>query len=268
MTFRMASDTVEARVAKAAVGKELFIPVLVAAIGAAEIVLVFVHVGVGLLLEAIIVGTILVLRSARHDRLAGDAMVPLVLVPLLRILSLTGPLPGIAPIYWVAVVGAPLIVGGCLAARAARLTRRAVGLARTPIGPQLAIAALGIPAGLGAWATGASTSLIQRNAGLLELVLIAVVLGAFAGVTEEFVFRGVIQRGLTLMYPRSAVLLTAVLYGTSYLGSLSFGYATYMTLVGLGYGVAVQRTGSILGACASHAILIVGAFMMWPRLIG
>jgi hypothetical protein len=108
--------------------------------------------------------------------------------------------------------------------------------------------------------------LIGTNAGPAELLMIAVILVVFVGITEEFIFRGVIQAGLRLVHPRSGVLLAGILYGTSYLGTLSFGYAAYMTVIGLVYGALVQRTGSIVGACASHALLTVGALLVWPGL--
>jgi len=247
--------------------KRSAIPLLVAAIGAGELVLVFVNLAIGVLLEAVTLGVILALQAALSRRIDGRAIVPLALVPLLRLLSLTTPLPGIPIVYWLALVGAPLAVGGVFAARGAGLGLGALGLRRTRWLPQAAIAGLGVPAGLGAWFTAGPTTLIDDHAAPAELLVIGLLLAVFVGITEEFIFRGVIQAGLSLVYPRGAIAFTAILYGSSYLGSLSFGYAAYMTLVGLVYGILVRQTGSILGACASHAILIVGALIAWPALM-
>jgi membrane protease YdiL (CAAX protease family) len=41
-----------------------------------------------------------------------------------------------------------------------------------------------------------------------------------------------------------------------------------MTLIGLAYGVVAQRTGSIVGVTASHALLVLGALLVWPALSG
>jgi hypothetical protein len=98
------------------------IPLLVAAICASEVVLVFVNVAAGVVLDAVVLGMILTLQGMRSGR-ERRAMVPLALVPLLRILSLTMPLPGIPPVYWTGLIGAPLALGGVLAARAVGLGR-------------------------------------------------------------------------------------------------------------------------------------------------
>lgn len=243
------------------------IPLLVAAICACEVVLVFVNLAAGVVLDAVVLGAILSLQAVGPGRLDARAMVPLALVPLLRLLSLTMPLPGIPPIYWTGLVGAPLAIGGALAARAAGLGREELGLRMSPWLPQVAIAALGLPAGLAVWSIGRPTPLLEAGATPAETILVAFLLVVFVAVTEEFIFRGVVQAGLSIAYAQGAVLMGAILYGTLYLGSLSFGYAALMTLVGLVHGLLVRRTGSIVGVCASHAILVLGAFLAWPALL-
>lgn len=244
------------------------IPLLVAAICACEVVLVFVNLALGVLLDAIVLGAILWLQAVSPGHLERRTMVPLALVPLLRILSLTMPLPGIPPVYWTGLVGAPLAIGAVLAARAAGLGRGDLGLKRSPWLPQVAIAALGLPAGLAAWLIGVPTPFVEDGATPAEIILVALLLVVFVAVTEEFIFRGVVQAGLSVAYARGAVLMGAVLYGTLYLASLSLGYAVFMTLIGLLFGLLADRTGSIVGVCASHAILVLGAFLAWPALLG
>jgi len=242
-------------------------PLLIAAICASEVVLVFVNVAAGVVLDAVVLVAILSLQAMRPGR-DGRAMVTLALVPLLRILSLTMPVPGIPPVYWAGLIGAPLALGGMLAARAIGLGREELGLKRSPWLPQVAIAALGLPAGLAAWLIGRPGSLIEDGASPAEIVLVALLLVVFVALTEEFIFRGVVQSGLSVTYARGAVMMGAILYGAMYLGSLSLGYALFMTLIGLLYGLLVDRTGSIVGVCASHAILVLGAFLAWPALLG
>jgi membrane protease YdiL (CAAX protease family) len=244
------------------------IPILVGLICAGEVMLVFVNLAAGVLLEAITLGVILWLQAARAGRIDGRAMVPLALVPLLRLLSLTMPLPEVPPLYWMALSGVPLVVGGILAARASGLTRAAVGLGRTDLRMQLAIALLGLPAGLVLWSYVEPASLIAEATSPGDAIGIALMLALFMGVTEEFIFRGVIQAGLAVAYGNWAVLLTAVVYGSSYLGTLSLEYAASMTVIGLLFGLIVRRTGSIVGASASHATMVVGAFLAWPALLG
>jgi membrane protease YdiL (CAAX protease family) len=244
------------------------IPVLVAAICASELVLVFVNVALGVLLHAVVLLGILALQAGRSERLDGRALIPLALVPLLRLLSLTMVLPGIDPLYWAALVGLPLVVGGVLAARASGLGLQGLGLSGAPWRPQLAIALLGLPGGLAVWRLGGGASVLPDGASAGEIILIGLVLVLFVGITEEFIFRGVIPGGLSLVYADGAIDLAAVHYGASYLGSLSAGYAASMALAGLLYGLAVRRTGSIAGVGASHALLVVSALLGWPALLG
>lgn len=244
------------------------IPLLVASICASEVVLVFVNLVAGVVLHAIVLAVILSWQGLRPDRPEGRAVLQLALVPLLRLLSLTLPLPGLAPVYWTGLVGAALAVAGALAARSSGLGRRELGLTRVPWLPQLAIAASGLPIGLLMWSAGVAAPPIDETTSPTELILMASIMVVSVGLIEEFIFRGVVQAGLTLAYARGSILLGAILYGSVYLASLSFGYAVSMTLVGLVYGVLVERTGSIVGACASHSLLVLGWFFIWPRVLG
>jgi membrane protease YdiL (CAAX protease family) len=244
------------------------VPLLVAAICASEVVLVFGHLVVGVLLEALILGLILTLQASRPRRADRRAMAPLALVPMLRLLSLTTPLPGLPSEYWLALAGAPLLAGGILAARGAGLNRSALGLQRTRWEPQVAIAVLGIPAGYVLWSFAQPAPMMGPDAQAGELFVAALFLVLFVGVAEEFIFRGVIQAGLSVTYARGAVLLGAIVYGATYLASLSFEYTLFMTLAGLAYGLLVQRTGSIIGVSVSHALLVLGALLVWPAISG
>lgn len=240
---------------------------LVASICAAEVVLVFVHIGVGFLLHAIVLGAILYLQAKRSRSVDRGTLVPLALVPLLRILSLTMPLPGLAPMFWTGLVGVPLAVGAVLAARTLGFGPAELGLRATPWRSQVAIAALGLPTGLLAWLSGGSNGLVRGDATPFEILVVALLLVMFVAFTEEFVFRGVVQAGLSNAFGNGAIVLGTILYGSMYLGSMSFAYAALMTAVGLLHGVLADRTGSIVGVVASHAILVLGAFFVWPTLL-
>ena len=269
----MALREVRERAADAVVSRELpgdqrLIPGLIAAICAAELVVDLVHIGIGALLQALVLVAIVILQARTGRPTNRRALVPLALVPLLRLLSLTVPLPGVPVTYWVAIVGAPLLGAGLLAARAAGLGPRQLGLTRGSFGPQAAVMLFGVPVGLGAALVAPDAPWIVESASAGQLVGVLLVLVVFVAFTEELIFRGVIQGGLGTAYSSGAVPLTALLYGTSYLGSLSFEYTAYMAGVGLVYGAVAQRTGSILGTTASHAILVIVALVAYPLFWG
>jgi membrane protease YdiL (CAAX protease family) len=241
------------------------VPLVVAAIGASELVLVFMNLAIGVLLHAVVLAAILVRQAQVAGRSDRRSIVPLALVPLLRLLSLTMPLPGIPPMYWVALVGTPLAVAGGLAARASELTPADIGLTQRPWAPQLVIALCGIPAGIAIWRFADPASLVQPADGFLSMALLLVVFVAFV---EEFIFRGVILAGLRTTYRGSAVLISAALYATTYFGSLSPSVVISMGAVGLLYGFMAERSGSIVGVAISHAFLVVGSFLVWPSVLG
>lgn len=240
------------------------IPFVIAGICAAELVLQFVHVGIGAGLHALALALVLMLQGQAGNLTNRRALAPLALIPLLRLLSLTAPLPGVPVPYWPAIIGVPLLVAGALAARSAGLSRRQIGLVgEAPLATVL-IALLGIPLGVGAWLSGPEIPWFVGAGDPLERGLIALTLVVFVAFGEEFLFRGVIQAGLRLAYVKGSVPLMAILYGVVYLGSGSIGYTLYLTAVGALYGLIVARTASILGVTISHALLVLISFVIGP----
>ena len=252
------------RVQSDEVRDDRLIPFVIAGICAAELVLQFVHVGVGAFLHAMALVCVLILQGHAGNLTNRRALAPLALIPLLRLLSLTAPLPGVPVPYWPAIIGVPLLVAGALAARSAGLGRRQIGLVGEAPFATVRIGLLGIPLGVGAWLCGPEIPWFAGAGDPFERGLIAVTLVVFVAFGEEFLFRGVIQGGLRLAYAAGSVPLMAILYGVVYLGSGSIGYTLYMTAVGALNGLIVARTGSILGVTISHTLLILIAFVIGP----
>lgn len=244
------------------------VPSVVAALCAGELLLVFGNLAAGAFFESLMLGVILYLQAVKGGQVEGRSLAVLALVPLLRLLSLTTPLPGVPAVYWLALAGVPLIVAGVIAGRAVGLSPADLGLGRPRGLIQLVVALTGLPLGLLFWLWVEPSSPIADGRPMVEYVAVAIVLAAFVGVLEEFIFRGIIQAGLSIAYANGAVVLSTILYGATYLGTLSLVGVAFATLLGLAYGLAVQRTGSIVGAAASHALVAVGGYLVWPALLG
>ena len=192
--------------------------------------------------------------------------VPLVLtlVPLLRVLSVTMPLPELRQPYWYALDGVPLLVAAAMVARAAGISRSAIGLGRpTSWVYQVLIAVTGIPLGVAAYLILRPPSEGAR-AGWPDLLLYGAMLLVFSGFTEEIVFRGVVQRALQEAFGSVAVLWSSATFAIMYIGSLSATFVLFIGCVGLIFGWLARKTGSIWGVGLAHGILSVGMFLVWP----
>src|SRR5215471_16998769 len=94
-------------------------------------------------------------------------------------------------------------------------------------------------------------SRLFQNQRPVEIVLIVLAISIAAPFCEEFVFRGIIQRGLATRFrPRVALMATAVLFSAYHLDPVGF-----IARVELGalFGVLYQRTGTIWPGAMAHA---------------
>ncbi len=99
--------------------------------------------------------------------------------------------------------------------------------------------------------------------------IVAAVLGAAAaGLAEELVFRGVLQRNLQRAAARVGVLLGAGVFACGYLGFHSAALVLVMLVAGILFGNSVLRTGATGSVALGHVLLGVGACVVWPLILG
>lgn len=80
----------------------------------------------------------------------------------------------------------------------------------------------------------------------------AILLSLIAPITEELLFRGVFQYGLTQNYgPTKGIILTSICFGVFHITPWQ---GIGATLIGLLLGLVVHRTGSIFSSMTLHAI--------------
>ena len=249
------------------------IPVYVGAIVAVEIVLVFFNTAAGLIghavLVALLLGQFLLNSWGTTPATVGTstsyhtarALPALALVPLLRLLSLVMPF-GALPVWsWYLLVGVPLFLATVLLARAMHYSWADLGLRRVPWVTQLLIALSGPPLGLITYllVRPEPRDLLGRQPTFAAL---GGAIGAllFAGLAEEVLFRGLLQRAT-----RNIVWVT-ILYGALYIGALSPGLLLIMTVVGGYFSWCVARTGGIWGVALANGTLAASALVICPLL--
>jgi uncharacterized protein len=187
----------------------------------------------------------------------------LALVPLLRLASLA--LAVRSPLVSCCAAGVPILL-------ATALVTRELGLApllrvsdlRRPA--QWAPALAAIPVGaIGVVLFGSHA--LQRDPSPALVLAGCLVVFIFAGLLEELVFRGVIQRALEPL-GTSCVILANVLFSATYLASGSLGTVLAVAAAGGMAGWWTRRTGSVAGAALAHGVLAAGYLVLWPALLG
>jgi membrane protease YdiL (CAAX protease family) len=248
-----------------------------AAICVAEAFIAYWDVSIGVLLHAVLVfllvnrfvfaGAIASASGERHQHARGaNAALALALVPLLRLLGLTMTVDDLPPTARYAVVGAPLLAATILAVHLGPFRNVAPRLRAWSWRVEAPIGLSGIPLGLAAWVVAGRPGGLVDSSDWGRLALGAAILLVFTGLAEEFLFRGVVQEGLTRVLGGGGVAVTALLFGCTYLSVGPAVYVVFLTTVGFAFGWHVRRTESLLGVGVAHGLMNVGLLLFWPTL--
>ena len=192
-------------------------------------------------------------------------LLPVLLLPsLLRVLSLALPSRDVPQLYWYVLAGLPVLVAAGLAAWQLRLAPGRLGLGLRSDWVQAAIALSGLPLALLAYFILRPAPLVT-GAGWPLLLLAAVILVIFAAFLEEFIFRGLVLHATRdVLGRRGALVASSLLFAALYLGALSPQFLLLIGLVGLYFGLCVERTGSLWGVTIAHSVMVVGLVLVLP----
>jgi membrane protease YdiL (CAAX protease family) len=243
---------------------------LVAAI-AAELLLPFSPVATAILDAGVLVLALSHFGFAERSPLAiGDPAVRILpgiaLVPLMRVLSLTLPLPTVAPIYWLAFSAPPALLGVLASARLASLDVQEMSLTRfgvDRVSGLLVVASALVGLGLGLLVP--SPFAWDVHSPLATALTAAALIGA-AAIPEELVYRGVLQPLLSDLLGRAGIVVGAGVFAATYAGSGSLPFMGGMAAVGLAYGWNTQRCASVWPALAGHTVLLMAQIIVAPLL--
>jgi membrane protease YdiL (CAAX protease family) len=185
------------------------------------------------------------------------------LVPLFRLVNLGMPVFVDLTIYWFPLVYAPLLPGIYVVAQTQER-------ARPSFNPQKA--ALLFPAALvlSILLAEIEYSIITPGAlipeaSLAQFALISVVMFVFVGLTEELLFRGILQRVLEDRigyWP--GLMLTSLLFGMMHSAYSALTELLFAAGIGLLFGLIYDRTDSLLLITTIHASLNVFLFAVIP----
>jgi membrane protease YdiL (CAAX protease family) len=228
-------------------------------------------------ITALIDATVLVVAlshfgwAQRYPVAIGDPVIRLLpaisLIPLLRLLSLTLPVPDMPPTAWLAITAGPLLLAVVASARLARLDVGEAAIATVSRDLlSILVVLVSMPAGiLVGWLS--PLQLFGVSDSPVAMFLVAAVLVGGAAIPEELVFRGVLQPLLADVVGRAAPLVAALAFASTYIGAQSPALVAVMAGVGLGYGWEVMRSGSLWAPIVGHSVLLLVAVFLTPQLL-
>jgi membrane protease YdiL (CAAX protease family) len=231
------------------------------------------HLLAGAVAEAVLL-VFLLNAAGWHHRASGaaqSAMRALALLALARLVAAGMPISDVsepAAQLMVAVpVGYAALRFAPLAGLSVRLFSPSSVLGRrervlTDTGVVLAGAGLGLLAyELDAPALATAESSSGRIAAAALAVTVTVVV-------EELVFRGVVQSALQRIAGRLGAVAATALFACAYLGGGPAAVVLTIAAAGAVFAYGFARSGNLYGAIAGHFALALGAFVVWPVLLG
>ncbi len=188
----------------------------------------------------------------------------LTLVPLIRIISLSLPLATFPQIYWYLLTSIPIFVAAFLVLRQLRWSWRDLGLNGRYLLWQ-------IPLTLSGFVIGYLEYLILQPEPLIKTftwvhwLAAALILLISTGFLEELIFRQMMQKtAVNRLGELSGIVYVAAIFAVLHIGYSSFTDVLFVFTVGLFFGWAVYKTGSIVGVTLAHGLANITLFLVFP----
>lgn len=232
-----------------------FIGAELLAVGGNPILGLFVH---ALLLTALLVQGVL------SKGKTADLYVALSVIPLIRLLSLSMPVWLTERTGWFALINAPLIIATVVALYTLGYRWRDVGIRWGDPVTQGLIALSGVAIGF------LERLIIQPEPLANSLTFSAILwpiisLMLFTGLSEELLFRGVLQKAsIDALGIWPGILFISAIFGVMHIGWNSALDVAFVTAVGAYFGWAVYKTRSILGVTIAHGLANIMLFIYLP----
>jgi len=250
-------------------GRVNLFPYLLAlvALTAAEVLTVYLQLMAGIFCHGILLVVFVVQAALAPDQAQRNLFTVLCLAPLIRILSLSMPLPPITQIYWYLLIYGPLLAATVIVMLNTGLRPRDVGLISKGWPLQVV---LGIAIGLG---LGVSEYLILRPVPLVSsftlpgVLATSVILILTTGFVEEIIFRGVMQTLSDRVMGLWSVLYVSLIFAVLHLGHYSMLDVAFVFLVALLFTAMVKKSGSLLGVTLAHGIANSMLYCVMPFIL-
>ncbi|HEY3361022.1 MAG TPA: type II CAAX endopeptidase family protein [Methanosarcina sp.] len=189
----------------------------------------------------------------------------LMLLPILRLVNLSMPVFFSTTLYTYVFVYSPLLIPLIIIVTHQRYSLEQVGItAKHILGYTILSIPLGLLLGLGEYLTIRPNYLIPDLSieNLLKLTIIMII---FVGLTEELIFRSILQTRLEeVLGPREALIIASILFGFMHSGYSTFYEIMYTGFVALFIGFAFHKTKSLPFVAILHGLINVFLFGILP----
>ena len=241
------------------------------ALSGAEVLTVAIEPRVGLWTNSALLIALIVQTALGWRRPFYRLYLSLVMVPTIRLVSLTMPLAGFPQIYWYLATSVPLIASAWLIARVVGLTPARIGLASRPmltakgIGVQVLVGCSGLAFGVVEyWLL--RPPLLAASPAWQDLALPALILLVCTGFAEELMFRGVMQRAAVESLGRWGLPYVSLIFAVLHIGHQSWPDIPFVFVVAMFFAWVVSRTRSIWGVTVAHGVTNILLFLVMPAL--
>jgi membrane protease YdiL (CAAX protease family) len=207
----------------------------------------------------------LALRRGRATA-AGASAVAMLVVPLcLRLAALTLEGDPVSVARHFSLVGGTAVAALVLGALAfPELRPRLDPLAWKP--GQVIVALSGLPIGLVCSVAFGRRAIVPEH-GLWRSTLVLLALAVAAGVTEELLFRGLLQTGFRRLVGSLGPAAGTGALLVAYLGVRPVAFVIVTVVLGLCSAVIVERWGRLEGVVVGRVLLYAGLFVLWPSVL-
>jgi len=236
----------------------------------AELSITYYSTVLGIVIHLILMFFLIYYSSIVENKEKSNFLQVLALPSLLRIISTSIPLIVLSDVAVIQffIIYIPLLVAAFLLMRSQNLTMQDVGFTTKKIYLQLIIGATGLSFGLIEFLILMEWIHPIETTNFAEILIYAVILMIFTGLTEELIFRGILLSRIDVFFGTDkriySIIFVSVVFMLLHTGWKSITNLIFVFLIAVFYGIMFLKTKSIVGISVSHGITNIMLFVILP----
>ncbi len=221
----------------------------------------------GIVLQIILITCLVINATMTKSVKFSYLLQAMILLPLIRIMSLTIPVIELKPLYWLAIMAIPIGVAIMILMQSQCINRKTVGLNTRNLPLQVLISLAGIGFGFVEYLILYPAAMIP-DLNAINIIFASLIVIISTGFMEELVFRGIIQRNAeNIMGKVGGIIFTSILFTCFNISWKSPLDLIFIFAVSICYGYIFQKTHNVLGVSISHGLCNVALFIILPFLM-